>query len=81
MARVVADPRSNLPEGYRGTSPTKKRLSPCDPPRTPRHRPTVKSQGEAFSYKRGTPVRASEGSSEAAELCLWCVIFWSYWGC
>ena len=41
---------------YRGTSSIRTRPLPWDPPTDPRHRPTVVSQGGAFSNERGTPV-------------------------
>ena len=43
-------------EAVYGNLVHKKPSNPLGPPQDPRHRPTVGSQGGAFSYERGTPV-------------------------
>ena len=61
--QIGSDASPPLPP-YRGTSPIRKR----PPSRTPHrtlgiNRPTVGSQGGAFSHKRGTPVPSRQGTS------------------
>ena len=52
--RTISDALGLL---LQGSLAHKKTPTPLGTPYDPRHRPTVGSQGDAFSYERGTPAK------------------------